>query len=67
MTTQKSAGGPIQFTNAELREAGKGNYEPIEKRLRKELPKRASQLKRLGRPRTMAEIAHLTRKASAKS
>jgi hypothetical protein len=67
MKTQKSATGPIQFTKAELGEARKGNYEPIEKRIQKELPKRAYLVKRLGRPRTKAEIAQLIRQAGPQS
>jgi hypothetical protein len=51
--------GPIRFTDEEIREARRGNYAPVNKRIRKELPAHARAMKGTGRPRTKAELKRL--------
>jgi hypothetical protein len=48
--------GPIRFTDEEILEARRGNYAPVNKRIRKELPAHARAMKGTGRPRTKAEL-----------
>ena len=57
----KTNSGPIHFTKNELRAVHEGDYKPMEKRLRRELPGRASLLKIVSKRRTKAEIRRLTR------
>ena len=56
----KIDGGPIKFSKSEIRVAREGNYEPIKRRLQREIPERARIFKELSNePHTKAETRRL--------
>jgi hypothetical protein len=54
---------PIDFTAEEVLQARAGNFEPIEKRLKKNLASRAPFAGIVGRPRSAADLKNLIRKS----
>jgi hypothetical protein len=65
MTRKMPIGGPLQFTEEEIREARKGNYGPVNRRAKKELAPHVRALK-ASAERTKAELKRLANKARSK-